>query len=43
MKIKEQMEENRIKAEQLLQLCQSCPHNGDNCLEMGNKCPDECK
>jgi hypothetical protein len=43
MEIKEQMEKNRVKADQLLEVCQSCPHNGENCLELDNQCPDQDK
>lgn len=42
MEIKEQME-NRVKAEQLLELCKSCPHDREDCLALNNQCPDERK
>ena len=34
------IERNRAIADQLLQLCNSCPHNGEDCLALDNQCPD---
>ena len=41
--IEEQMKKNRIEADKFMEVCKNCPHNGENCLELDNQCPDQYK